>query len=356
MIGGVINKLKNWLFPGESRVAAALEHYVASVGLVWLAILVYRTNPYYVGFLREDTQTALLYLAIVFSVVSVPYYSLRKVEASKGLTVVKLLGRMWRDGTAFVREFTTGEYKDWPKVSPEEKTAILFLVVKLFFLPIMLNFLFGNLDGLYKDVQVIRMQNYEWSYPMAVRFYYPMAIALLFAIDTGYFAFGYMFEAGWLGNKVRSVEPTALGWAVALASYPPFNNLVGQYAPWHSNYYTLGSDEVVATGIRVLILVLVAGYVWATVSLGTKCSNLTNRGIVTTGAYRWVRHPAYVCKNLSWWLALVPVMSWGAFVSMAVWSVIYWLRAITEERHLSADPDYRAYCKQVPYRFVPGVW
>jgi protein-S-isoprenylcysteine O-methyltransferase Ste14 len=41
---------------------------------------------------------------------------------------------------------------------------------------------------------------------------------------------------------------------------------------------------------------------------------------------------------------------------MSFWSLLYFLRAITEERHLGNDPDYREYCKKVRYRFVPGVW
>ncbi|MBW2459776.1 MAG: isoprenylcysteine carboxyl methyltransferase, partial [Deltaproteobacteria bacterium] len=34
----------------------------------------------------------------------------------------------------------------------------------------------------------------------------------------------------------------------------------------------------------------------------------------------------------------------------------YGARAWTEERHLSRDPDFRAYKKKVPYRFIPWVW
>ena len=34
---------------------------------------------------------------------------------------------------------------------------------------------------------------------------------------------------------------------------------------------------------------------------------------------------------------------------------LYYLRAITEERHLSIDPEYREYCKRAPYRFIPGI-
>jgi len=36
--------------------------------------------------------------------------------------------------------------------------------------------------------------------------------------------------------------------------------------------------------------------------------------------------------------------------------MIYTVRALTEERHLMKDPEYRAYCKKVKYRFIPGVF
>ena len=98
-------------------------------------------------------------------------------------------------------------------------------------------------------------------------------------------------------------------------------------------------------------------YVWATLAFGLRFSNLTNRGIITRGPYRFVRHPAYAAKVVSWWCEAVPIF--GSFLQLFFflgWVSIYFLRAITEERHLKADPCYRAYCDAVKHRFVPGVW
>jgi protein-S-isoprenylcysteine O-methyltransferase Ste14 len=41
---------------------------------------------------------------------------------------------------------------------------------------------------------------------------------------------------------------------------------------------------------------------------------------------------------------------------VGTWAFIYYLRAMTEEAHLSADPDYVAYKKEVKYKFIPGIW
>jgi protein-S-isoprenylcysteine O-methyltransferase Ste14 len=79
-------------------------------------------------------------------------------------------------------------------------------------------------------------------------------------------------------------------------------------------------------------------------------SNLTNRGVITTGPYRWSKHPAYITKNLSWWMISVPFVAdagWPTAVQscllLAGVNLIYFLRARTEERHLSQDPVYRDY-------------
>jgi len=83
---------------------------------------------------------------------------------------------------------------------------------------------------------------------------------------------------------------------------------------------------------------------------------LTNRGVVDIGPYKYVRHPAYVSKNFSWWLDNTFVLTniWAS-IALAMWNVIYVLRTMTEERHLKMDKEYRAYIKKVKYRFIPKV-
>ncbi len=89
----------------------------------------------------------------------------------------------------------------------------------------------------------------------------------------------------------------------------------------------------------------------ATVVFGIRFSNLTHRGILTHGPYAWSKHPAYVSKNLFWWLASLPFLSAsGSFTDMvrntallAIVSGVYYWRAKTEEKHLGADPAYQEY-------------
>lgn len=81
-----------------------------------------------------------------------------------------------------------------------------------------------------------------------------------------------------------------------------------------------------------------------------------NRGVVMRGPYGLVRHPiyagyllthiAFLVAHPARWNAVVLVVADGALV----------VRALIEERVLSADADYQAYCRRVGWHLVPGVF
>jgi len=48
--------------------------------------------------------------------------------------------------------------------------------------------------------------------------------------------------------------------------------------------------------------------------------------------------------------------TFAILLGLIAWAFIYYMRAMTEETHLSLDPDYIIYKKQVPYKFIPKVW
>ncbi len=112
-------------------------------------------------------------------------------------------------------------------------------------------------------------------------------------------------------------------------------------------------NEKITTILFGLILIMYFANLSSTISLGAKCSNLTNRGIVTRGAFKIVRHPAYSSKIISWWLLTLPFMSMRVFIAMIAWTIIYVLRAYTEEKHLEKDTDYLKYREKTKWLFVP---
>ncbi len=324
------------------RIKNPLKYYFSNLLFVWLAIAIYRHTPYYIDFLSGITQRILIYMATAYTLSLPAYFFLR--TPSKGYLALLAVKKLM---VPFAKV-----HDENSKLEKEEKTALLLILVKFFFLPVMINFLLNN----YFTLTSYSLGNAAVNQAYFTNSFYPFALTLLFFIDTLWFVFGYAFEAGFLKNKVRSVEPTFFGWFVALICYPPFNGVLNQYIGWYPNDYIPLSSPALTTAVRVLVLIFIGIYAWATLALGTRCSNLTNRGIVSKGPYSVIRHPAYACKNIAWWMTVIPIMNGYAFISMSVWTIIYYFRAITEERHLIVDPEYQEYCKKVKYKFIPYLW
>lgn len=80
-----------------------------------------------------------------------------------------------------------------------------------------------------------------------------------------------------------------------------------------------------------------------------------NRGIRQGGFYRLVRHPVYLSELTVFFGLVLANPTW---LNAAIWAcecVLQLARVRAEERFLSADPLYRAYCERVPYRLIPWV-
>ncbi|MBN2454909.1 hypothetical protein JXB11_05190 [Candidatus Woesearchaeota archaeon] len=338
-----------------------LKYWLANTFLVWLAILVYRENRYYSDFLRADAQTALLWIAVAYTILGFAFYAFipdSRVSESKGFIVLRTIVRLFKG------IFSFAPWSGFSGISRAEKIAIMFTAVKFFFLPIMLNFALQNYNAFNVNYQLWQSNGFGLGSFVFNTAFYPLALSLIFLVDTVYFAFGYAVEAGFLKNVVRSVEPTFLGWAVTLACYPPFNGYVVNYIGSYQNDFAAFESTTATIALRVAVIFFLGIYLWATLALGAKCSNLTNRGIVSRGPYAIVRHPAYISKTMVWWITLIPFILAAAeprliipaILSAAAWGLIYYLRSITEERHLLRDPDYVEYCKKVKYKFIPGVY
>ncbi|MPT47016.1 MAG: protein-S-isoprenylcysteine methyltransferase [Sphingobium sp.] len=181
-------------------------------------------------------------------------------------------------------------------------------------------------------------------------------ITLLFMIDVAFATIGYMMTMKPLDAHIRRANPHMAGWIAALICYPPFV-LMGGGGPLDYHRGTAGWSQWLAGNDAILwiwgaVLIALTGiYAWATVAFGLRFSNLTHRGIITHGPYRLSRHPAYLAKNLFWWLTVMPFLSTsGSWVDvlrncalLGLTGAIYYWRARTEEEHLLTDLDYRAY-------------
>ncbi|MXO66887.1 methyltransferase family protein [Altericroceibacterium endophyticum] len=184
-------------------------------------------------------------------------------------------------------------------------------------------------------------------------------IDLIFVIDVQIGTVGYLLTLRPLDAHIRSGNPFLGGWVAALICYPPFVwGLMGRadvlsyqvhtsgWASWTAMWPVLGWIWA------VWLVGLTAAYAWATMAFGIRFSNLTYRGVVTNGPYRFTRHPAYLSKNIFWWCSVLPfLVTNGSLVDsvrntalLGVVSAIYYWRARTEEDHLlREDAKYRAY-------------
>jgi protein-S-isoprenylcysteine O-methyltransferase Ste14 len=226
---------------------------------------------------------------------------------------------------------------------------LLGWLVKGFFLPLMFVYFCNGLDNLLAlDIRTLM------SFPHWYEFLY----GLVFLVDVGLASMGYLLALRVMDTHLRSAEPTLLGWLVAVICYEPFVALVSLHYLAYSGGLVWGDWLAGSPVLYVLwgttILGLVIIYGWSTVMFGGRFSNLTHRGIITSGPYRWTRHPAYLAKNLSWWMISVPFISQGSpgeavrsCLLLLALNGVYWLRAKTEERHLSRDPVYRQYSRYI---------
>jgi protein-S-isoprenylcysteine O-methyltransferase Ste14 len=222
--------------------------------------------------------------------------------------------------------------------------------VKGFFLAFMLSIVPGNY------AEFIRTPPAEvWQGPVEV---VRWLIALMFLIDVAFATVGYVLTCRPLDAHIRSANPYLGGWLAALICYPPFV-LMNSGGPLDHHYATqdwswwLAGHPLLLSVTGAILVLLTGYYAWATVAFGLRFSNLTHRGILTHGPYRWTKHPAYLAKNIFWWLAATPLAATTGnpvdvvrnTVVLALVSGVYYWRARTEEKHLGADPAYRAYAE-----------
>lgn len=117
--------------------------------------------------------------------------------------------------------------------------------------------------------------------------------------------------------------------------------------------------QVVALVLTVLSYALIIRSIKENAFFALTVRIQTERGhtVISSGPYRFVRHPGYVGAILS--EVGIPAMlgSWFALALGVVVAVLFVVRTVLEDRALILElPGYRAYTEQVRYRLVPGVW
>ncbi len=249
----------------------------------------------------------------------------------------------------------------------EIRQHVLGWLIKAFFLPMMFSSMCNNLMIL-SQVPLPPSVCLEQPDGMSASFtplgcfgaIFDFLYTFLYFLDVAVAVGGYLVSLRLADTHLRSADPHLDGWVAALLCYPPIWTAVGDSflnynhgRPW--NGWLAAFPRWVAVFWGCAILVLIAIYVWATLIFGPRFSNLTHRGIITNGPYRFLKHPAFLSKNITWWLISVPFAGEGETVFEGLRrcallcgvNYIYYLRAVTEEQHLSADPVYVQYSRWI---------
>jgi protein-S-isoprenylcysteine O-methyltransferase Ste14 len=113
------------------------------------------------------------------------------------------------------------------------------------------------------------------------------------------------------------------------------------------------------------LLMLLAGYLLGSYALienrffsGTVRIQ-TERGhqVVSSGPYRWMRHPGYAGALLSYLATPLFLDAIWAFLPAGFITILLVIRTGLEDKTLQAELDgYREYARRVRYRLLPGIW
>ena len=81
-----------------------------------------------------------------------------------------------------------------------------------------------------------------------------------------------------------------------------------------------------------------------------------NRGVKTSGPYRFVRHPmylGYIVTQIGFLLSSFSATTFGIYLLAWAFQIV---RVREEESVLGTDPEYRDFSARVPTRLIPGVY
>ena len=118
--------------------------------------------------------------------------------------------------------------------------------------------------------------------------------------------------------------------------------------------------------LKILALaVILAGYALGSYALienrffsGTvRIQKERGQHVVSSGPYRWMRHPGYAGALLTYLGTPVYLDSWWTFLPVVFTASVIILRTSLEDKTLQEElPGYREYAGRVGCRLLPGIW
>lgn len=134
--------------------------------------------------------------------------------------------------------------------------------------------------------------------------------------------------------------------------------LAGTFVPVFLVYESNAALHPALAPLAVVCLLVGMGWaIWSLATLGRCFSILPEvRGLVTSGPYRWARHPVYLGEIVATLGVLLPILSLGHAAIFAVFVALQLWRTRHEEAGLAATfPEYGDYRRRTA-RLLPGLW
>lgn len=361
----------------EVKTGDLVKHYIASIIIYGIIFVVLTCCPLYYETIENDPfdytrVLGLYYIAyILLAPIFLAIFKPKSVLQSRSLAVFNYFARQ------FKKQETTEQYLKNLEPHENEKQAFMILFVQSFFGVYCVNMLCNKyLLSLGYNLDFIKVM-----FEQAIVYVSTGANAFQgigqFLVDTGdmwiklsmtvilfVLSISYLSELSIFRNKIKSVDTTPLGVLSCIICYYPITILTNKFLlVTEQNQLPVNNSTLLAI-LYLLIMIAHFGMLLAILRLGTKAGNLTNRGIVTGFPYNIVRHPEYSMQIFYIILTTIPLFLMKdnniielIFITFATlgWIYIYYLRAVTEERHLIKDEKYKQYVEKVKHRFIPWV-
>lgn len=156
----------------------------------------------------------------------------------------------------------------------------------------------------------------------------------------------------------KPLRQQAEGWMARIAAYsasvlvPAFAFIAGR---WQSGWIAPSSRPLYTTGAILWICGACFG-LWGLLRLRCAFSVVPQaRVLVTSGPYRWARHPVYASYLLQYAGMTLSHLTPVSVLVLAMWWWVVMVRISYEESVLSAEfPEYASYKRQVG-RFMPRL-
>ena len=90
---------------------------------------------------------------------------------------------------------------------------------------------------------------------------------------------------------------------------------------------------------------------------GVRIQRERGQHVITSGPYKFVRHPGYVSAIMIFVGVPLSLASWWALIPAALATAILILRTSWEDALLRAELDgYADYARRTRFRLMPGIW